>query len=145
MGLTEADDGREAAELGVADALGDGEAGNGNTSKQIVLKHIKVVFGKPIQYGDEILDALFHSVQCPVILKLSERIVGEKRLFQIRFQLLPEWPRIGKAHFLITFERTHHREKQSRNRGIVFCERRRELLEDEESRDAKLLLYRGNV
>ena len=83
MGLTKADDGREAAKLSVADALGDGEAGNGNTSEQIILKHIKIVFRKPFQYGDEILDGLSELVRRPIITKLPEGIIGIKRLFQI--------------------------------------------------------------
>ena len=108
MGLTKANDGREGGELGVADALGNSEASNGNTSKQIILKHTQVVFRKPFQYGDEIFEDLFHSLHSPsAISKLPERIIREKRLFQIRFQPLPKRPRSSKAHILITFEGTH--------------------------------------
>lgn len=61
-GLTEADNGREDGEFGITNALRNSKAGNGNTSKQIILKHIQIVFRKPFQYGYEILEPLFHSL-----------------------------------------------------------------------------------
>ena len=53
--LTEAYNGRDFSEFSVADALRDGEAGNGDSGEDVILEHAESVFGQPFKDGNKVL------------------------------------------------------------------------------------------
>lgn len=72
--LTQADDRRDVSELGVADSLGDGQAGDRDSGQDIVPEQLKVVFREPFEYGDEVLQRLGEGL---VVLEFLEGVVRE--------------------------------------------------------------------
>lgn len=53
---TEAENRRQVGELGVADALRDGEAGDGDAGDEIGLEEVQRVTRRPLKDGEHILD-----------------------------------------------------------------------------------------
>lgn len=96
---TESDDGRELGEVGVADALRNGEAGDGDAGEEIVLEEGEGVGGEPSQYRDEILKGLHRpTTQRRLRLELLERVVGEEGLLQLRTEYAHEASRRTPVH-----------------------------------------------
>lgn len=82
-GLTETNDGVKVGETGVADALGDGEAGDGDAGEKVGLKLGEGVLGCPLQYGNEVL----HQAACGgaprLVLQMPKWIVRQERLLEV--------------------------------------------------------------
>lgn len=53
--LTEADDWRQACQAGIADALRDCEASNGDSCDEISFEEVEGIARSPFEYGDEVL------------------------------------------------------------------------------------------
>jgi hypothetical protein len=87
---TEADDGREVGELGVADALRDGEAGDGDPGEEVVLELAGGVARRPLQGRHEVLERAPRARGGRARPQAPERVVGEERLGQARPHRLHE-------------------------------------------------------
>ncbi|KAG6504228.1 hypothetical protein ZIOFF_036559 [Zingiber officinale] len=96
--ITEAEDGREVGELGVADALGDGEAGNGDAGDEVRLEEGEGVGGSPVKDGEEVLDAEHEFPPRRLVAELPERVVREERLLQVRPEGVQERPHRRNRH-----------------------------------------------
>jgi len=99
--LTEADDGRQIGEVGVADALGDGQAGDGEPGDEIGLEQRQRVVGSPGEDGEQVLkrEGPFGLGRHP--LEMAKGVVGEKRLLEPQLQLVRGAPR-GREHHLVS-------------------------------------------
>ena len=79
--LTESEDGREVGELGVADALRDGEAGNGDAGDEVRLEGAQRVGRRPLQDREEVAERRHRAPSGPVLPHhRAERVVGEEGL-----------------------------------------------------------------
>lgn len=97
--FTEASDGRNVGEFSVANALRDGEAGDGEAGEEVGEEEAKIVSGKPFEDGDEVLYAFLESTNGSVfILELPQGVVWKKGFFHPRLQLRHEPPRRREAH-----------------------------------------------
>ena len=61
--FTQADDGWNVGESGIADALRDGKAGNGEASEKVSSKEAEIVFGKPLKDWYKVLNSFDDSTQ----------------------------------------------------------------------------------
>ena len=96
--LTQANDRRDFSEFGVADSLRNGKGGNGDTSKKVESKHLKIVLRQPFKDWNEILKGFLGLAERLLILELSKRVVGEEGLFTFRFQCRPKLSRGVEIH-----------------------------------------------
>lgn len=129
--LTQADDRGDVCELGVADALGDGEAGDRDASEEVVLEQLQAVLRKPVKYRDEVLERL---PEGPLAVPESpEGVVGEQGFLGVRPEGGGEASRVREIHHPVErFSRGHGgewwcvRERGDRARiQIVGCRGRR--------------------
>ena len=95
---TKADDGREVGKAGVADALRDGEASNGDACEEVVLELDEAVARGPVQHWDEVLERAPRMPGREQHADPTERVVGEERLGQVRPHLLHEGAAGGQVH-----------------------------------------------
>ena len=98
---TEADDGREVGELGVADALRDGEAGDGDAGEEVVLELAEGVARRPLEGRDEVLEPAPRALGGRERPEPPERVVGEERLREARPQHLRERPLRRQVHLVL--------------------------------------------
>ena len=96
--LTQANDRRDFSEFGVADSLRNGKGGNGDTSKKVESKHLKIVLRQPFKDWNEILKGFLGLAERLLILELSKRVVGEEGLFTFRFQCRATLSRGVESH-----------------------------------------------
>lgn len=54
--LTKSDDGRDAGEIGIADALRDGQTGDGDTGDEVGFEEVEGVARSPFEEGDEVFE-----------------------------------------------------------------------------------------
>lgn len=106
--LTEADNGWNLAEFGVANSLRNGETGDGECGKDVVLKRFQTVFRKPSQDGNEILETLPDLPKWFLICECLERVVGEKGLLEVGFEGGAEASRSCEADWAACFRRGIH-------------------------------------
>lgn len=85
--LTKANNGRKIGKLGIANALRDGEAGDGEARYKVGNEEAQCVIWEPLEDGDVVLDP-FNNPPRPVLLLLDlpERIIREERLLQPGFE-----------------------------------------------------------
>lgn len=95
--LTEADDGRDIGELGVADALGDGEAGDRDAGEEVVPEQFQVVLREPFEDRDEVLQRLLEGL---LPLELPEGVVGEQGFLDMGLEGGAEASRAGEVHLV---------------------------------------------
>ncbi|GAB2303641.1 hypothetical protein Dimus_037627, partial [Dionaea muscipula] len=96
-----ANDGRELGKVGVADALRNGEAGDGDPSKKVIPQQLQIIPWKPLEDRHVVLDDGPGSAQARLLQRhaqLLERILREERLLQIGFQRRPKAPPIRQVH-----------------------------------------------
>lgn len=106
--ITEANDGRKVGEAGVADALGDGDAGDGDTGEEIEPELGKRVPGRPFEYGNKILEVAPRHRARRLALEIAEGIVRQERLFQAVPERREERPPAGKVHLVtLHIQRSH--------------------------------------
>ena len=88
--LTETENRWQVSELGVANALRNGEAGNGDTGDEIRFQEPKIITRPPFHYREKVLQTQNNLPPRRLVLELPERVVGEKRLLKRILQRLDE-------------------------------------------------------
>lgn len=88
--LTEADDRGQAGQAGVADALRDGKAGDGDSGDEVGLEEVEGVAGGPLEDGDEVLQGEDEGSGGWLVLELLEGVVGEEGFLEGGFEGLEE-------------------------------------------------------
>lgn len=78
--LTEAKNRRQVCQLGVADSLGDGEAGDGDPGDEIGLEELESVARAPLKDGQDILESEDEFSGGWLVLELPQRVVREESL-----------------------------------------------------------------
>ncbi|PON40219.1 LOW QUALITY PROTEIN: hypothetical protein TorRG33x02_340870, partial [Trema orientale] len=71
------------SEFGVTDSLRDSEAGDGEAGDQIEPKETQIVFRKPFEDGNEVLDAFLEAERLFFAAKAAKGVVGKEGLFEI--------------------------------------------------------------
>lgn len=71
------------SEAGVADPLGDGEAGDRDSGEEVVPELGQAVPGGPLQDGEVVLHGSPGAPSAGKILERTERVVGEERLLEV--------------------------------------------------------------
>jgi hypothetical protein len=96
---TKSDDGREVGEARVADALRDGEAGNGDAGDEVGLEGAERVGGRPLQEREEVPE---RSRRAPPGAALPhhgpERVVREEGLLEVGAERVQERARLRQRH-----------------------------------------------
>jgi hypothetical protein len=95
---TKSDDGREVGEARVADALRDGEAGDGDAGEEVVLELVEAVVRRPLQRRHEVLERAPRALPRRERREAAEGIVGEEGLREARPQRLREGPPRREVH-----------------------------------------------
>ena len=95
---TESDDGREVGESRVADALRDGEAGDGDAGEEVVLELVEAVVRRPLERRHEVLERAPGPGLGRERAEAAERVVGEEGLREARPQRLHEGPSRREVH-----------------------------------------------
>ncbi|PON73330.1 hypothetical protein PanWU01x14_058340, partial [Parasponia andersonii] len=73
------------SEFGVTDSLRDSEAGDGEAGDQIEPKETQIVFRKPFEDRNEVLDAFLEALErLFFVAKAAKRVIGKEGLFEIR-------------------------------------------------------------
>lgn len=95
----EAKDGGQVGELGVADALRDGEAGDGDAGDEVRLEGAEPVGRDPFQEREEVAER-GHGAPAEAALPDHgpERVVGEEGLLEVRPERVQERPRLRHRH-----------------------------------------------
>lgn len=76
----------------------NGKAGNGDTSKKVESKHLKIVLRQPFKDWNEILKGFLGLAERLLIPELSKWVVREEGLFTFRFQCCPKLSRGVEIH-----------------------------------------------
>ncbi|BAS82416.1 Os03g0161302, partial [Oryza sativa Japonica Group] len=93
----EAEDGREVGELGVADALGDGEAGNGDAGDEVGLEGAEGVRRRPLHEREHVPERRRRAPPAPALPPHHpERVVRQECLLHVPPQRLQE--RLRRRH-----------------------------------------------
>lgn len=79
---TEADDGRQIGELGIADALRDGEARDGDAGEEVILKELEGIFWCPFKHGHIVFEGGDDPGQGCLVLKLPKGVIREQGLLE---------------------------------------------------------------
>lgn len=78
--LTETNDRWQACELGITDALWDGQASNGETRDSIRLEELQGVLRAPLKDWEEVLESQYEPPKGSLVLELVEGVIREKKL-----------------------------------------------------------------
>jgi hypothetical protein len=97
--LTEPEDGRQVGELGVADALRDGEAGDGDAGDEVGLEGAQRVRRRPLEEREEVAQRGQRPPRGPALPHHgAERVVREEGLLEVRPESVQERPRRRHRH-----------------------------------------------
>lgn len=83
QGLTKSYNGWDAGQIGIADALRDGEAGDGDTGDEVGFEEVEGVVRSPFENGDEVLEPEEDLGWKRLVFELSERVIREEGLLEI--------------------------------------------------------------
>ncbi|KAF7819837.1 hypothetical protein G2W53_025292 [Senna tora] len=96
---SEADDGRDLAEFGIANALRNGETGDGEAGEEVGEEETEIVTRKPLADWHEVLYAFHRSTKrTRLALELPEGIVGKQRLSHRTFQFRAKPSAVREIH-----------------------------------------------
>lgn len=97
--LTEANDGRKVGEFGIANALRDSNACDGEAGEEVGAKQTPSVSGKPLEHWDEISNPFEDPTQWVLfILQVAKGVIKEERFFEARFEFGQKPSRGGEVN-----------------------------------------------
>ena len=81
--LTKANDGGDGGKIGIADALRDGQTGDGDAGNEVSFEEIEGVTRSPLEEGNEVFKPEKNLGSYGLVFELFERVIGEEGFFEV--------------------------------------------------------------